>query len=61
MCQYVLELRSRLQLVCRLAYEVLSKSVGQYRVEYDTTWPRYLEIGDEVLVLICKSPNKLVQ
>ncbi|XP_037801935.1 uncharacterized protein LOC119596676 [Penaeus monodon] len=59
--QYVLDLRSRLEETAKLAASHANISSKNYKAYYDLkSRPRKLEIGDEVLVLLPTSTNKLV-
>ncbi|XP_037789320.1 uncharacterized protein LOC119584727 [Penaeus monodon] len=59
--QYVLDLRSRLEETAKLAASHANISSKSYKAYYDLkSRPRKLEIGDEVLVLLPTSTNKLV-
>ncbi|XP_069973556.1 uncharacterized protein [Penaeus vannamei] len=59
--QYVLDLRSRLEETARLAAEQAEISSRNYKAYYDLkAKPRKLNTGDDVLVLLPSSSNKLV-
>ena len=59
--QYVLDLRSRLEETAKLAASHAEISSQKYKEYYDLkARPRKLSIGDEVLVLLPTSSNKLV-
>lgn len=59
--QYVLDLRSRLEETAKLAAEQAEISSRNYKTYYDLkAKPRKLDIGDDVLVLLPSSSNKLV-
>ncbi|XP_069993153.1 uncharacterized protein [Penaeus vannamei] len=59
--QYVLDLRSRLEETARLAAEQAEISSRNYKAYYDLkAKPRKLNSGDDVLVLLPSSSNKLV-
>ncbi|XP_069972952.1 uncharacterized protein [Penaeus vannamei] len=59
--QYVLDLRSRLEETARLAAEQAEISSRNYKAYYDLkAEPRKLNSGDDVLVLLPSSSNKLV-
>ncbi|XP_063584731.1 uncharacterized protein LOC134762284 [Penaeus indicus] len=59
--QYVLDLRSRLEETAKLAAEQAEISSRNYKTYYDLkAKSRKLDIGDDVLVLLPSSSNKLV-
>lgn len=59
--QYVLELQDKLQECAKLASENSEISVAKYKTYFDLkSQERKLEIGDEVLVLLPDSNNKLL-
>ncbi|XP_047488137.1 uncharacterized protein LOC125038640 [Penaeus chinensis] len=59
--QYVLDLRSRLEETAKLAAEQAEISSRNYKTYYDLkAKPRKLDMGDDVLVLLPSSSNKLI-
>ena len=59
--EYVTELHERLEDSLKLAQEELQKSQKRYKKHYDkNAKPRYLEVGDQVLILLRTDSNKLL-
>ncbi|XP_006812686.1 uncharacterized protein LOC100374860 [Saccoglossus kowalevskii] len=58
--EYVLNLRNRLETTCQIAQQELTKSSERYRSHFDKkTKPRKFEVGDQVLLLLPTSADKL--
>ena len=59
--QYVFDLKQRLEETCRMAQEELTKSSKRYRRIYNNrSKDRKFKVGDEVLLLMPTSSNKLL-
>ena len=59
--QYIFELRERLEQMLELAQESLEKAQTQQKLKYDRrSRIRNLEVGDEVLIMLPTTENKLL-
>ena len=60
-CQYVIELRDRLEQTCKLAHENLKKVQIKQKAYFDRrARSRQFDVGDEVLLLLPTDSNKLL-
>ena len=60
-CQYVLDLRNRLEDTCKIARETLHQAQGQYKHHYDKKLKRReFKVRDKVTVLVRTDTNKLL-
>ena len=59
--EYVTELCERMEDSLKLAQEELQKSQKRYKKHYDKkAKPRWLQVGDQVLILLLTDSNKLL-